>query len=126
MKKRWLMVSGCVFLVLLIFVLWLQQEMAFNKRTSCVGNLVRINLAKIVAAQELGLENGAVIPPVEMAKHSQGLTSVWSVCPKGGTYVVNVVGTDPICTYTNASYTWRFDWRAGRPQSKTWRHSLPK
>ena len=89
------------------------RRLRFAQRTSCVGNLVRLNLAKLVYTEEHGLTNGSMIPPQVIFTN---IALRPPLCRMGGTYSVNAVGTTPTCSYTGT-----IRWKA-----MTWKHSLER
>ena len=68
----------------------------FSERTACIGTLIRINLAKMVYADEHGLSNGVIVPEDVIWKQERGMHK----CFSGGTYSINPVGVSPSCSYT--------------------------
>lgn len=88
------------------------RRLRFAQRTACVGNLVRLDLAKIFYAEEHGLTNGSMIAPQAV------LTNLGPTprCRMGGNYSLNAVGTASTCSYTGTI----------RWNEMTWRHSLER
>lgn len=66
------------------------------ERASCLGNLYRIERAKSQYAMEKDLAEGTAVTKEQITKH---LENGWDacLCPKGGTYQVNPIGTRPTC-----------------------------
>lgn len=113
-------------IVLLLIGGWLQhrlEQRAFAERTACVGNLVRIRLAKIAYQEEKGLPDGARIPADALAIHLfRPLEQIR--CPNGGTYRIGVAGVTPECSHTNVCHTRTFDWKTWTIDRRSWTHSL--
>lgn len=121
---RLVLISAAVIVAssaLLLAYLILSQRAAFHRRTACVGNLVRIDLAKEAVGEVLKLTNGSI---VMLSDLQQIARQPREVCPNGGVYLINPVGTDPECTYTNVCYTWRLNREAKRVERRHWKHSL--
>ena len=75
------------------------RELA-NQRT-CIAQLQQIDAAKRQHALDQKLSDGDTVLMSSIAgtdKYIRGPIT-GPVCPGGGTYVVNTVGTDPTCTY---------------------------
>ena len=96
----------------------LLEYRAFAQRTFCVGNQVRLRLAKTIVAQDLGLKDGDIISLAAVQKE-------WAetkACPNGGSYILGPVGAWPKCTYANLSYTYRFDRKKMKVERRAWTH----
>lgn len=87
-----------------------ERQRGFAERTSCVGTLTRLRLAKAMYAQDHGFTNGAVIPE-QAVWHENGMVEH---CPSGGRYSINIIGVDPSCSHTEVV----------RWSKRLWRHSL--
>ena len=98
-----------------------QQREAFHRRNACVGSLYRIYLAKRQVEQDLGLKRGDVVT-ADQLQEVGGLGT--EVCPDGGVYVLNTVGADPQCSYTNTCCTWSVNWETRRLDVRHWKHTL--
>ncbi len=114
--------------LLALGVLKLQkQHKEFLRRTQCVGNLVRIRLAKEMCAAELQLTDGMPIPESTLANFLRRAfppDATGNVCPDGGCYSINPVGIEPECSYTNVCYSWRFNKQTKRLECRAWTHTL--
>ncbi|HMO64396.1 MAG TPA: hypothetical protein PKE47_04085 [Verrucomicrobiota bacterium] len=67
------------------------RKRGFAERTACVGNLVRIRLAKESCANEHGSTNGASIPEDSILREA----GIAHHCPSGGRYLVHRPGEGP-------------------------------
>lgn len=74
-----------------------------SQQNTCMNNLRQIEYAKEMLAGNNGLSNGAPV----------ALTDLWPAyiktpgepsCPGGGTYTINVIGTDPECSINTGPY----------------------
>ena len=113
----------CAALLLLItgITVYWKGRQQFAWRTHCVGNLVHLKVAKNLCRVEMGLKDGDTIPRGEFEQRLFKPFLQYR-CPNGGMYVVNVVGVNPQCTYTNACHTYSFD--GFKPIRRKWYHSL--
>jgi len=67
-----------------------------SQQNACINNLRVLESAKDQLAIEAGKTNGAAVTMKDLApylKHSQGV-----ICPAGGSYKLNTIGVNPICT----------------------------
>ena len=115
---------GIVVGVSTVCLKYMEQRRAYAERTSCVGNLVRINLAKSVCREYLGLADGDLVPDKALDQYLSGPVAQYR-CPNGGPYLVGKVGEYPRCTYTNACYTYFFDRKNRRLLRLKWTHEFP-
>lgn len=77
------------------------QSRAVSRRTSCLENLRVIESAKDQCAMAKNLKNGDSVDwsdLVPMYIKSQ------AVCPTGGTYSINAIGTDATCSLFNIGH----------------------
>jgi hypothetical protein len=75
-----------------------REEANLNR---CISNLKSIEMAKEVVAKENHLKDGDTIT-TEML--SSVLKQSWPLkCPSGGTYTINPVGSNAICSYPSHS-----------------------
>ncbi len=65
---------------------------------SCVNNLRQIDGAKEQWAMENNQKEGANVDQVDV----EAYVKKYPVCPAGGAYTINNVGTDPTCSLGNA------------------------
>jgi hypothetical protein len=86
-----------------------EQNNVFNRRTACVGNLIQIRLGKERLAFDRQLTNGT---PITFDDAMRVLNVNAYRCPEGGSYVINPIGVNPECTYTNVV------WRRWRPPQR--------
>jgi len=64
---------------------------------ACINNMRMIDSAKEQAAMEQRSDGGAVLPNAQISPYLKGgLES--TMCPAGGDYTVNPVGTEPECS----------------------------
>jgi hypothetical protein len=66
---------------------YFKRKRRFSERTACIGTLIRLNLAKVVYAEDHGLTNGAVVPDEVIWRQEGGVHQ----CFSGGTYLINPV-----------------------------------
>jgi hypothetical protein len=66
-----------------------------DARNACIKNLEWIEGAKKFVAQEQKLKAGAIVSQQELEKHMIG---DWRICPGGGNYTINRIGTEPTCS----------------------------
>jgi hypothetical protein len=72
------------------------QTQANNERDSCMNNLRQIDAAKNEWALEAGKAAGAVPSEQDLLPYLTG--GVFPVCPSGGVYTINAIGTPPSCS----------------------------
>jgi hypothetical protein len=65
-------------------------------KSRCAIRLRRIAIAKEHAALDLGLKDGAEVPPDALLRYLPG--GKLPVCPSGGSYAVNPAGVNPECS----------------------------
>jgi type II secretion system protein G len=83
-----------------------------SRGRACQENLSKIDGAKEQYALEFNLSNGSsvsmadLINPPNTTAAGQGYLKRTPVCPSGGSYTENVIGTDPECSIgtTNAPF----------------------
>jgi hypothetical protein len=88
------------------------RKRGFAERTACVGNLVRIRLAKEIYADEHGLTNGTLVPEAYILREA----GIARHCPSGGRYIVHHAGERPTCSHTGV-----IQWNG-----RHWRHAYPE
>ncbi len=69
---------------------------------ACQENLQKIDSAKEQWALENNASNGSPSPDVADFVGPDKYIKKMPVCPSGGSYVPNPIGTDPTCTYHGA------------------------
>lgn len=82
-------------------IVWLYLVAADNcffspalRERRCLNNLLQIDAAKTIWAQECGASNGTTVPVAEL----WSLGAKTPSCPEGGSYEVNVLGRNPTCS----------------------------
>lgn len=76
-----------------------------STRNACIQNLKEIDHAKESYAMENNLQNGAAVTMANLAGGSGKFLkgpATGPACGGGGTYTVNVVGTNPSCSLSAA------------------------
>ncbi len=73
-----------------------QKERVIAVGTHCSNNLMQIDSAKVNAAGALGLSQGAMVTPEQMAPYL--FRNQVPTCPGNGTYFVNPLGVKPTCS----------------------------
>ena len=68
-----------------------------SRTKACLANLKQIDSAKEQYAMDNRLNNGDAIPAGALWAANSYIKSI-PVCPSGGTYTVDVVGTNPSCS----------------------------
>ena len=123
-KKRllWIAVTVCITILFFIWMAVRHQGRLFAQRTHCVGNLIHIRIAKKFCEDDMGLVNGDTISRDSLEKYL-GKPLAQYRCPNGGEYIIGQVGVVPVCTYTNVSYTYNFDWAEFKLERRKWTHS---
>lgn len=86
----------------------------------CISNLSHLRAAKHLLADEKSLRDGATVSWNDLQPYLGGTPLR---CPDGGTYLLQPVGTDPQCTFTNIVRTYFRQGLTLRPSSC--RHRLP-
>ena len=66
-----------------------------SRRNSCIANLKEIDSAKEEFAMEGMLDTGATVAQTDLVPT---YIKSFPTCPGGGTYTIDVVGTDPSCS----------------------------
>ncbi|HWA84502.1 MAG TPA: prepilin-type N-terminal cleavage/methylation domain-containing protein [Fimbriimonadaceae bacterium] len=69
-----------------------------SRRNSCIANLKQIDSAKEQWAMDNHAATGATVQMSDIAGTYMKGASTGPVCPGGGAYTVNNVGTDPTCS----------------------------
>ena len=72
------------------------------QRSACQANLRNINAGKDVWVLENNRKPGDIIQDEDLFGRGKALRGV-PTCPKGGSYIVNPVGTNPECTLHGVS-----------------------
>ena len=73
-----------------------------SRRNSCIANLKQIDSAKEQWAMDNRAATGAAVAMSDIAGSYMKGPATGPVCPGGGTYTVNAVGTDPACSLAGA------------------------
>jgi len=73
-----------------------------SRMNACIANLKQIDSAKEEFAMDQKLDNGAAVQMSDIAGVYMKGPATGPVCPGGGAYTVNVVGTDPACSLAAA------------------------
>lgn len=100
MKRGFTLVEIMVVLVLmsLLAAIAIPSYMRSRQRSqteACINNLVEIEGAKDRYAIENNKLTGDIVTPTDLAPY---FLKHWKECPGGGTYTINPIGTDPICS----------------------------
>jgi competence protein ComGC len=72
------------------------------QRSACQANLRNINAGKDVWVLENNKKTGDIIQDEDLFGSGKALRGV-PTCPKGGSYIINPVGTNPECTIHGVS-----------------------
>ena len=75
------------------------QARQTSRMNSCIANLKQIDSAKEQYAMEAKLDTGATVTSANLAPT---YVKSFPSCPGGGTYTINVVGTNPVCSLAAA------------------------
>lgn len=67
-----------------------------SERNFCINNLRMIDAAKEQRAMESAMDYGTEVAPEQLTDYLRG--GAMPACPKGGTYTINPIGTDPECS----------------------------
>jgi prepilin-type N-terminal cleavage/methylation domain-containing protein len=103
MKKRGftlveiMMVIGIIGIILAMAIPSFINARKSGRQKVCLTNLKQIEQAKDQWAMELRRPNGAVVTAADLCPNYVR-TATLPVCPGGGTYTVNVVGTIASCS----------------------------
>jgi prepilin-type N-terminal cleavage/methylation domain-containing protein len=73
-----------------------------SRRNSCIANLKQIDSAKEQWAMDTKAATGATVNMSDIAGTYMKGAATGPVCPGGGTYTVNTVGTNPTCSLSAA------------------------
>ena len=71
------------------------QARTTSRRNSCIANLKQIDSAKEQYAMEAKLNTGDAVTSANLAPT---YIKSFPTCPGGGTYTIDVVGTNPSCS----------------------------
>ena len=74
-----------------------------SRRSACIANLKQIDSAKEQLAMDNKLGQGAPVNMSDIAGTYMKGAATGPVCPGGGTYTVNPVGTDPTCSLSGGT-----------------------
>ena len=75
------------------------QARQTSRMNSCIANLKQIDSAKEQFAMIAKLDTGATVVSTDLAPT---YIKTFPSCPGGGTYTINVVGTNPTCSLAAA------------------------
>ncbi len=89
-----------IFSILLLIAIpsWMRQREHARSR-ACQENLTRIDGAKEIYALENNSSQGAVVQMDILVGREQGYIKKEPICPAGGQYLLQPIGTIPSCTY---------------------------
>jgi prepilin-type N-terminal cleavage/methylation domain-containing protein len=73
-----------------------------SRRNTCIANLKQMDSAKEQWAMDNKASSGAAVQMSDIAGTYMKGAVTGPVCPGGGTYTVNVVGTNPSCSLSAA------------------------
>ncbi len=76
-----------------------------SRRNSCIANLKQIDSAKEQYAMDQKLATGGAVTMANLTDPTTGYikgAATGPLCPSGGAYTVNVVGTSPACSLAAA------------------------
>jgi len=92
-------VSFIISIIVMIAVpSWMRQRETARSR-ACQENLTKIDAAKELYAMENNLSNGTPVEMDDLVAQDDGYLKREPVCPAGGEYLVQPIGTAPSCTY---------------------------
>lgn len=77
------------------------QARSTSRKNSCIANLKQIDSAKEQFAMEAKLDTGAT---VNWADLTPTYMKAQPTCPGGGTYTIDVVGTNPSCSLSASGH----------------------
>jgi prepilin-type N-terminal cleavage/methylation domain-containing protein len=77
------------------------QARASSRKNSCVANLKQIDSGKEQYAMEAKLDTGATVTWANLAPT---YLKAQPACPGGGTYTIDVVGTNPSCSLSASGH----------------------
>jgi len=72
-----------------------------SRKNACINNLRQIDGAKEQYALQENLSAGGSEPALATLVGPDKWIKATPICKAGGTYTVNVISTDPACTYAN-------------------------
>lgn len=70
-----------------------------GRARACQENLTQIDGAKEIYALEHNLPNGAIVSMSDLMGGGSGYLKREPVCPAGGVYSIEPIGTEPSCSY---------------------------
>lgn len=85
-------------IIMIVVPSWMRQRETARAR-ACQENLTKIDGAKEIYAMEHNLPNGAEVEMDDLVGEEAGYLKRKPVCPAGGDYLVQPIGTAPSCTY---------------------------
>ena len=77
------------------------QARASSRKNSCVANLKQIDSGKEQYAMEARLDTGATVTQANLVPTYM---KAYPSCPGGGTYTIDVVGTNPACSLSASGH----------------------
>src|SRR4051812_9640127 len=99
MNRRQVIVLFVVAVALLLVRFTYKKVQATQWQSQCIRNLHTIVLAKQVVAEQEKLPLGASVREGQVAAHIVGYGEEGRfVCPAGGDYTVNPLGSNPVCS----------------------------
>ncbi|HTQ12074.1 MAG TPA: prepilin-type N-terminal cleavage/methylation domain-containing protein [Fimbriimonadaceae bacterium] len=69
-----------------------------SRRSICIGNLKQIDSAKEQWAMDNKASSGTVVQWSDIVGIYMRSATAGPVCPAGGSYTINPIGTDPTCS----------------------------
>lgn len=76
------------------------QARETSRRSGCIHNLKYIDSRKEMYAMEAKLDNGDTVTWSNLVPT---YLKSQPACPGGGTYTINVIGTNPVCTLAGSN-----------------------
>jgi len=73
-----------------------------SRQAICIGNLKQIDSAKEQWAMDAKASSGAAVQWSDIVPTYMRSAATGPVCPGGGSYTVNPIGTDPTCSLAPA------------------------
>lgn len=73
-----------------------------SRTQTCIANLKQIDSAKEQFAMENKLDTGAAVAWTDLVNGQTGYLKAQPSCPSGGTYTIDVVGTNPSCSLSGS------------------------
>jgi hypothetical protein len=65
-----------------------------DAHNTCINNLMWIEGAKRIAAEEHGFKSGKIVNQADLEAYMEE----WRSCPAGGKYTIGPIGTAPTCS----------------------------